>query len=152
MAPTKQRYVSESPPPQRWCRNLAGCWGAASDSHPSTDFRSMVLSIMLYGCEAWILWENIEKHIQAFRWNSRGSCYASLKLHGTQYTWVRAEQGREPCGSQGTSSCHCRAMEADAWFGHVTCLGKLASREGTIDCIRGWGRQRKNCAHNTIHV
>ena len=34
-------------------------------------------------------------------------------LLGTQDRLVRAEQGRELCGSQGTYPCHCQAMEAD---------------------------------------
>ena len=43
---------------------------------------------------------------------------------GTHYKCVRAEQVRETCGSQGTSFCHCQAME-DGDYG-------LASWHGTI--------------------
>ena len=51
-------------------------------------------------------------------------------LLGTQDKLVQAEQGGEPCGFQGTSPCHCQAMEAEIWF------GSLSSREVIIDCVR----------------
>ena len=39
IAPAKQRSASKSPQP--WWRNLAGCWGAASASQPSTAYSDL---------------------------------------------------------------------------------------------------------------
>ena len=114
--------------------------------------RYMVLATMLYGWEAWTLVTNIEKWIQAFRWNSRGSCCLSYLEHSpNEYVRGKVESLIGPWEPLLVIVKRWNLT----WFGHVTrhcSICKLSSREGTIDCVRSlrWWRQRKSWADNTI--
>jgi hypothetical protein len=106
-------------------------------------YKSLILSILLYGCESWTLTANTEHRIQAFK----NKCYRILNifflLHKTN-TFIR-DKVVKYAGNQEhliTVVKHCKL----AWFGHVNRHDSLSKTilQGTVQGARRQGGQRKN--------
>ncbi|XP_071488121.1 uncharacterized protein [Diadema antillarum] len=100
-------------------------------------FRSLVISILLYGCETWTILAESEKRIQAFE----SKCL--MRLLGIHY-WERKTNGPQVTLLQMVKR---RKL---AWFGHVTrhdCLSKTVM-QGTVEGGRCRGQQRKSWLDN----
>ena len=107
-------------------------------------FKSLVLSILLYGCESWTLSAELEKRIQAFEMKSyRRLLHISWAEHKTN-VYVR---GRITAlaGPQEPLLATIRRRKL-AWFGHVTRHNTLSKTilQGTVEGGRKRGRPRKS--------
>ena len=107
-------------------------------------YRSLVLSIFLYGCETWTLYADTERRIQAFEMK----CYR--KILRVLYTEHRTNNDiREEIsaftGRQEPLLAIVKRRKL-AWFGHTTRHDSLCKTvlQGTVDGGRRRGRQRKS--------
>ena len=111
-------------------------------------YRSLVLSIFLYGCETWTLMADTERRIQAFETKClRKLLRISYKEHKTNeyvYDTVNGLVGpQEPL----LATVKRRKL---MWYGHIarhTSLCKTVM-QGTVEGGRRRGRQRKNWEDN----
>ena len=74
-------------------------------------YKSLVISILLYGCETWTLLSDSEKKNPVFRNQALEETSPHLLL-GAQDQRPGAEQDQLLCGSTGTSSGNCQETEA----------------------------------------
>ena len=106
-------------------------------------YRSLVLSIATYGCEAWTLLADTERRIQAFE----NKCYR--KILRVSYTEHRTNQDvREEIEAWAGPQEHLLSTVKRRkllWFGHVTRHDGLSKTilQGTIEGQRKRGRQKK---------
>ena len=111
-------------------------------------FRSLVVSILLYGCESWTLMADTEKKVQAFENKSlRKLLRISWREHKTnEYVRKRME---ELVGPQETLLATVKRRKLK-WFGHVTRHDSLSKTimQGTVAGGRRRGRQRKSWGDN----
>ena len=73
-------------------------------------YKSLVTSILLYGCETWTLFADAEKKDLCFQ-NQKPEETSPHLLLGAQDQRLGAEQDQRPCGSTGTSSGKCQETE-----------------------------------------
>ena len=111
-------------------------------------FGSLVVSILLYGCESWTLMADTEKKVQAFENKSlRKLLRISWREHKTnEYVRKRVE---ELVGPQETLLATVKRRKLK-WFGHVTRHDGLSKTimQGTVAGGRRRGRQRKSWSDN----
>ena len=107
-------------------------------------YKSLVVSIVLYGCETWTLTAALEKKIQAFENKClRKLLQISWTEHKTNnYVWSKIEGlagPQEPL----LSTVKRRKLK---WFGHNTrrCSLSKTIMQGTVQGQRTRGRPRKN--------
>ena len=111
-------------------------------------YRSLVLSVFLYGCEAWTLYAETEKRIQAFEFKClRKLLRISYMEHKTN-EYVRSRVTflagpHEPL----LATVKRRKL---GWFGHTTRCNGLSKTilQGTLEGSRRRGRQRKSWTDN----
>ena len=111
-------------------------------------YRSLVVSILLYGCEAWTILAETEKKVQAFE----NKCLR--KLLGIHYwehktnEFVR-HKVTSILGPQETLLQMIKRRKL-AWFGHVARHDSLTKTvlQGTVEGGRRRGRQRKSWTDN----
>ena len=111
-------------------------------------FKSLVVSILLYGCEAWTLLADTERRIQAFQFKClRRLLGISYREHKTNdFVWRTVENlvgPQEPL----LATVKRRKLQ---WYAHVTrhntpCKTIL---QGTVEGGRRRGRQRKSWSDN----
>ena len=126
--------------------NLGRIWKSKSISFPTKLklYRSLVLSILLYGCESWTLSAELEKRIVAFEMK----CYRKLLnipwVERKTNNFVQAEITR-CAGPQEPLLAIVRRRKL-AWFGHVTRHNTLSKTilQGTVEGGRRKGRPRKS--------
>ena len=107
-------------------------------------FKTLVLSILLYGCESCTMTADLEKRIQAFE----NKCFRRL----LQIPWFEhktnmfvQEQVETLAGPQEPLLAVVKRRKL-TWFGHVTHHNSLSKTilQGTIEGGRRRGRQRKS--------
>ena len=106
-------------------------------------YKCLVISILLYGCETWILLADSENNIQAFEIKCLRKLLRISYMELKTNDWVRSRINflvgpRESL----LPSVKRRKL---AWFGHVTRYNSL-SKTILQDALEGWpgrGRQRK---------
>ena len=107
-------------------------------------YRSLVLSVLLYGCESWTLTADLEKRIQAFE----TKCFHRM-LH---ISWTERKtneyvrtQVEALAGPQEPILAVVRRRKI-SWLGHVTRHNSLAKTilQGTVEGGRRRGRPRRS--------
>ena len=111
-------------------------------------YKSLVVSSLLYGCEAWTLHAETERRIQAFEFKClRRLLRISYREHKTNnYVWATVNT---LVGPQEPLLATVKRRKL-AWFGHLTrhnCLAKTIL-QGTLEGGRKQGRQRKSWTDN----
>ena len=111
-------------------------------------FSSLVLSIFLYGCEAWTLLAESEKRIQAFEFKCLRKLLRISYLGHKTNDYVRSTitslvGPHEPL----LATVKRRKL---TWFGHITRHDSLSKTilQGTLEGGRRRGRQRKSWSDN----
>ena len=111
-------------------------------------YKSLVTSILMYGCESWTLTAELEKRIQAFE----NKCHRKLlkisyKEHKTN-AYVK-EEIRKRMGHQEPLLSTIKRRKL-IWFGHTTRHDTLAKTilQGTLEGKRKRGRQKKSWLDN----
>ena len=106
-------------------------------------YKSLILSILLYGCEAWTLMATTEKRLKAFE----NKCYR--KMLRVSYTEHRTnedvlEEVEARAGRQEPLLATAKRRKL-AWFGHMVRHDSLCKTvlQGTVMGKRRRGRQRK---------
>ena len=111
-------------------------------------YRSLVISILLYGCESWTLLAETEKRIQAFETKClRKLLHISYLDHKTnEYVWSKV---KSLVGPQEPLLATIKRRKL-AWFGHTTRHDSLCKTvmQGTVEGGRSRGRQRKSWSDN----
>ena len=124
---------------------LNNIWKSNSISLPTKLqlYKSLVLSILLYGCESWTLTADTERRIEAFENKSyRRLLRISYKDHKTN-AYVK-EQITNSTGEQEPLLATIKRRKL-AWFGHISRHNTLSKTilQGTVEGKRRRGRQRK---------
>ena len=111
-------------------------------------YKALVVSIFLYGCEAWTLQKETERRIQAFETKCLrkllGISYREHKTNDYVLTTVRNLVGpQQPL----LATVKRRKL---AWFGHLTRHNSLSKTilQGTVEGGRRRGRQRTSWMEN----
>ena len=106
-------------------------------------FKSLVVSILLYGCESWTLLAEAEKRIRSFETKSmRRMLGISWREHKTnEYVMKRV---KDLVGPQEPLLTTVKRRKL-VWFGHTTRHNSLSKTimQGTVAGARKRGRQRK---------
>ena len=129
---------------------LSRLWTSSAISF-STKYRlykSLVVSILLYGCETWTLLADTERRIQAFEHKClRRLLHISYLEHKTN-EYVRNTTSAL-VGPQEPLLATVKRRKL-AWFGHVTRHDSLCKTilQGTLEGARRRGRQRKSWTDN----
>ena len=111
-------------------------------------YKSLVVAILLYGCESWTLTADLEKRIQAFE----HKCFRKLlRISYTEHKtneFVRQEVIKY-AGRHEPLLATVRQRKL-AWYGHVSRHGSLSKTilQGTVDGKRLRGRPRKSWLDN----
>jgi hypothetical protein len=111
-------------------------------------YKSLVLSILLYGCESWTLTAESEHRIQAFENKSyRNILRISYKEYKTN-AFVR-DKINMFAGKQEQLLSVIKRREL-AWYGHTTRHGSLSKMilQGAVNGSRMRGGQRKTWIDN----
>ena len=107
-------------------------------------YKSLVVSIVLYGCETWTLHAEEERRIQAFEYKCmRRLLKISYREHKTnKFVWQQVESH---VGTQEHLLSTVKRRKL-AWYGHVTRHNSLCKTimQGTVEGGRRRGRQRKS--------
>ena len=107
-------------------------------------YKSLVVSIVLYGCETWTLHAEEERRIQAFEYKCmRRLLKISYREHKTnKFVWQQVESH---VGTQEHLLSTVKGRKL-AWYGHVTRHNSLCKTimQGTVEGGRRRGRQRKS--------
>ena len=130
--------------------SLARLWSGRSISIRTKVrvYRSMVVPVVTYGCEAWTLKAEEERRLQAFE----NKCYRRiLKIpytehRTTEYVWKRID---DICGPHSRILSCVRERKLN-WYGHLcrhTSLAKTV-QQGTVPGGRSRGRPRKRWSDN----
>lgn len=111
-------------------------------------YQSLVVSILLYGCETWTLLADSERRIMAFETKCLrkllGISYLEHKTNGYVHKKIKDLVGlQEPL----LATVKRRKL---GWFGHVTRHDTLSKRilQGTVEGGRRRGRQKKSWVEN----
>jgi hypothetical protein len=125
-------------------------WNSSSISFPVKFklYKSLVISILLYGCESWTLTADTERRIQAFEHKCfRKLLHISYKEHKTN-DYVR-QQVTTYVGKQEPLLATVKRRKL-AWYGHVSRHESLSKTilQGTVEGKRRRGRQRKSWSDN----
>ena len=111
-------------------------------------YKTLVVSILLYGCEAWTLLADTERRIQAFESKCmRRLLGISYKEHKTnEYVWQTVESLVGP-QEHLLATVKRRKLK---WFGHITRHDSLCKTimQGTVEGGRRRGRQHKSWSDN----
>ena len=111
-------------------------------------YKSLVLSIALYGCESWTLSAELEQRIQTFEMKCLrrllGISWQERKTNEFVRATIKKKVGKQ---EELLSTIKRRKM---AWFGHVTRHQTLSKTilQGTVPGSRKRGRQRKQWMDN----
>ena len=111
-------------------------------------YKSLVLSIALYGCESWTLSAELEKRIQTFEMKCLrrllGISWQERKTNEFVRATIKKKVGKQ---EELLSTIKRRKM---AWFGHVTRHQTLSKTilQGTVPGSRKRGRQKKQWMDN----
>ena len=106
-------------------------------------YKSLVLSILLYGCEAWTLNAELERRLCAFESKSyRKLLRVSYTEHRTNKDVL--EEIEDQAGQQEPLIAIVKRRKL-SWFGHTVRHDSLCKTvmEGTVEGQRRRGRQRK---------
>ena len=111
-------------------------------------FRSLVISILLYGCETWTLLAETERRIQAFEMKCLRRLLRISYLEHKTNDYVRSLVSSY-VGPQEPLLTTVKRRKL-AWFGHVTRHDTLSKTilQGTVEGGRRRGRQRKSWTDN----
>jgi hypothetical protein len=111
-------------------------------------FKSLVLSILLYGCETWTLLADTEKRIKAFETKCLRKLLRISYLEHKTNDYVRSKV-RSYVGPQESLLSTVKRRKL-AWFGHVNRHDSLCKTimQGTVEGGRKRGRQKKNWSDN----
>lgn len=124
-------------------------WRSKISSHIKLKlYKSLVVSILLYGCESWTLTAESENKIQAFETKSfRKILGISYKDHVTNKEVIR--QIESLTGPQEPLLATVKRRKL-TWFGHAIRHDSLSNTiiQGTIEGCRKRGRQRKRWSDN----
>ena len=114
-------------------------------------YKSLVLSIALYGCESWTLSAELEKRIQTFEMKCLRRLLGISWQERKTNEFVRATI-KKKVGKQEELLSIIKMMKM-AWFGHVTCHQTMSKTIflGTVPGARKRGRQRKQWMDNIRH-
>ena len=111
-------------------------------------YKSLVLSIALYGCESWTLLAELEKRIQSFEMKCLrrllGISWQEKKTNEFVRATIKQKVGKQ---EELLTTVKRRKM---AWFGHVTRHQNMSKTilQGTVPGARKRGRQRKQWMDN----
>ncbi len=111
-------------------------------------YKSLVVSILLYGCESWTLTAYLETRIQAFE----HKCFRKLlRISFTEHRtneYVR-QQVTNYAGRQEPLLATVKRRKL-AWYGHVSRHGSLSKTilQGTVEGKQRRGRPRKSWSDN----
>ena len=111
-------------------------------------YKSLVLSVLLYGCETWTLNAELEKRIQAFENKSHRKILRISYTERKTNEWVKQQITALAGGQQPLLATVKRRKLA--WYGHVSCHDSLSKTilQGTVEGKRKRGRQRKSWIDN----
>lgn len=111
-------------------------------------YKSLVVSILLYGCETWTLLADTEKKIQAFENKCLRKLLRISYLEHKTNEYVRSTV-TSLVGPQEPLLATVKRRKL-AWFGHVTRHNTLSKNilQGTLEGGRRRGRQRKSWVEN----
>ena len=111
-------------------------------------YKSLVLSIALYGCESWTLSAELEKRIESFEMKCLrrllGTSWQEKKTNEFVTATIKQKVGKQ---EELITTVKRRKM---AWFGHVTRHQNMSKTilQGTVPGARKRGRQRKQWMDN----
>ena len=111
-------------------------------------YKSLVVSILLYGCETWTLMADTERRIQAFEMKCfRKLLRISYREHRTNVSVLNEIEDLVGAQEPLLGTIKRRKL---AWFGHVTRHDGLCKTvlQGTVEGARGKGRPRKSWTDN----
>ena len=111
-------------------------------------YKSLVLSVLLYGCEAWTLTAETEKKIQAFEHKCLRKLLRISYLEHKTNDYVRRTVA-DMVGRQEPLIATIKRRKL-AFYGHVTRHDSLCKTimQGTVEGGRSRGRQRKSWSDN----
>ena len=111
-------------------------------------FKSLVVSILLYGCETWTLHADTERRIQAFEYKCLRRLLRISYLEHKTNQFVR-DTVSALVGPQEPLLATVKRRKL-AWFGHVTRHNSLCKTilQGTLEGGRRRGRQKKSWMQN----
>jgi hypothetical protein len=113
-------------------------------------YQSLVVSILLYGCEAWTLLAEAEKIIQAFETKCLRRLLGISYLEHKTNEYVR-NKIKDLVGPQEPLLATVKRRKL-GWFGHITRHDSLPKTilQGTLEGGRRRGRQRKSWVANIM--
>jgi len=111
-------------------------------------YKSLVVSILLYGCETWTLTAESERKVQAFESKAHRKLLRIAYTEHKTNEYVR-NQIHLLVGQQEPLLATVKRRKI-AWFGHTTRHNSLSKTilQGTIEGKRGRGRPTKNWTSN----
>ena len=111
-------------------------------------YKSLVLSVLLYGCEAWTLLAETERRLEAFEYKCLRRLLQISYTERKTNDYVR-ETVHDLVGSQEPLLATIKRRKL-AWYGHVTRHDSLCKTilQGTVEGGRCRGRQRKSWSDN----
>jgi hypothetical protein len=111
-------------------------------------FRSLVLSILLYGCETWTLTDRMEKRVQAFEMKSMRKLLRISYIEHRTNEYVRSKVA-SLVGPQEPLLATVKRRKL-TWYGHVARHDGLCKTivQGTVEGGRRRGRPRKSWLDN----
>lgn len=106
-------------------------------------FKSLVVSILLYGCESWTLTAETERRIEAFEYKSYRRLLRILYSERKTNTYVK-EQITTQAGQQEPLLSIVKRRKL-TWYGHTSRHNILSKTilQGSVEGKRRRGRQRK---------
>ena len=111
-------------------------------------YKSLVVSILLYGCESWVLLADSERRIQAFE----TKCFRRLLRISYRERKTNEYVRRELTSRVGPQEPLLATVKRRklSWFAHVTRHNSLSKTilQGTVEGGRRRGRQRKSWSDN----
>ena len=111
-------------------------------------YKSLVVSILMYGCETWTLLADTERRLQAFETKCLRRLLGISYLDRKTNDFVRSEVHKH-VGHQEPLLATIKRRKL-AWFGHVSRHNTLSKTilQGTVEGRRRRGRQKKNWQDN----
>ena len=137
--PTKITTATAATPRLNWA------WKININFQQKSCYKSLVVSVLLYGCETWTLLADTEGRIQTFKTKClRKLLHNSYREHKTN-DYVRNLVSTLVGHQQPLlTTVRCQNL---AWFGHVTRHHALSKT--TVEGGWKWGRQRKSWSNNS---
>lgn len=111
-------------------------------------YKSLVVSVLLYGCETWTLLADMERRLQAFETKCLRRLLGISYLDRKTNDFVRSEVQKR-VGHQEPLLATIKRRKL-AWFGHITRHTTLSKTilQGTVEGGRRRGRQKKSWQDN----